>query len=200
MKNKKVLWIIIVIIGFCVFSCIVAPFLPDEESTQENNISNEESLELDDDEIIYSKNEKINKFINDFNTINSDYAFDIDMIDNSLSYKTYIYNKKLRSIEILSKTDKEKNMISIQMENYGDTTELKNMYGAMMKVFIKNITADKINELWNQLINGKYTIDYAENNDALKYQNVYMSFSDSGDVEVYGKVHFCFVRIYGEWQ
>lgn len=122
------------------------------------------------------------------------------MIDNSLSYKTYIYNKKLRSIEILSKTDKGKNMISIQMENYGDTTELKNMYGAMMKVFIKNITDDKINELWNQLINGKYTIDYAENNDALKYQNVYMSFSDSGDVEVYGKVHFCFVRIYCEWQ
>lgn len=200
MKNKKVLWIIIGIIGFCVFSCIVAPFLPDEETTQENNISNEESLEIDDDEIIYSKNEKINKFINNFNTINSDYAFDIDMIDNSLSYKTYIYNKKLRSIEILSKTDKGKNMISIQMENYGDTTELKNMYGAMMKVFIKNITDDKINELWNQLINGKYTIDYAENNDALKYQNVYMSFSDSGDVEVYGKVHFCFVRIYGEWQ
>jgi len=198
MKNKKNLLIILGVVGFCIFCCIIAPLLPDE-----NNMQNENSNELvnennNEDEVVYTKNEKINEFLNEFNKKNPEYAFNSEMIHNQLSHKVYVYNNVLKSIEILSKTDNGKNMISIQMDKYGDTNELKNMFSAMMKVFVEDIAEEKITDLWSQLIEGNYTIDYSENRNALQYENVYMSFSDSGEVEVYGKPHYCFVRIYGE--
>ena len=198
MKNKK-MYIIIAVVAFCIFCCLVAPFLPDDKNVQ-NQDNNGIVEDSDNNEVEYTKNEKINKFVNEFNKINPDYAFDTDMISNNHYHKIYVRNTNFRNIEILAKTDNGRDMISIQMEKYGDTTDLKNMFNAMMKVFIKDITEEKINELWNQLLEGKYSIDYSENANALKYENVYMSFSDSGAVEVYGKSHFCFARIYGEYK
>ena len=92
-------------------------------------------------------------------------------------------------------------MISIQIEKHtSDSSDFRNIFNSFMKIFVPNISNEVLNNLFKNLINGDYTIDYSENENALKYENVYLSFNDSGSVKVKGQEHFCFIRMYGEYK
>lgn len=195
MNDKKKKIIIGVVIGI-VFLGIVGNLLPNKqtENVEDNKIEEEKQEE-------FHQDKDINRFILDYNKTNPNNAFTKEEVSKTLNYKTNINNHTIKSIELSYHTndiDKE-NYISIQLENYGDTTNLKQVYKEMMKTIDKNITDDKLNELWNNITTKYYEVDYRENEKAFKYNDIYLSFSDSGNVEVYGQKHFCFVRIYGKY-
>ena len=194
-KNKKV--IIVVVIGIVVLG-IIEMFLP---SKQNVNIDDKKTGNIEETQEVFHQDKDINRFILDYNKTNPNNAFTKEEVSKTWDYETIIYNHSIKSIELSYHTndiDKE-NYISIQLENYGDTTNLKQVYKEMMKTIDKNITDDKLNELWNNITTKYYEVDYRENKNAFKYNDIYLSFSDSGNVEVYGQKHFCFVRIYGKY-
>lgn len=194
---KKTIILIICIFATTILTGCDVYTEPDYDNHVENN-ETEMKEELDD---IYAKNEKINKFLNEYNSLNPATIITKDMISPRNNSIIYIHDTGFRGFEILSKTDNGKEMISIQIEKHtNNSSDFKNIFNSFMKVYVPTISNEKLDELFNNLINGNYTIDYSTNENALKFENVYLSFNDSGAVEVYGQEHFCFIRMYGEYK
>ncbi len=191
----------IIILIICIFATTILTGCDIfTESDYHNQVENNETKikeELDD---IYAKNENINRFLNEYNSLNPSLIITKDMVSPRNNSIIYVHNTGFRGFEILSKTDNGKEMISIQIEKHtSNTSDFKDIFNSFMKVYVPTISNEKLDELFNNLINGNYTIDYSTNENALKFENVYLSFNDSGSVEVFGQEHFCFIRMYGEY-
>ena len=199
--NKKTNFIIVgIVFILLIFGVMYSDDEKNINTDEENNINNDVIENIEKLENIYEKNEHINKFLNEYNATNPSLKITKDMVSARNNSIIYIHNTDFRGFQILSKTDNGKEMISVQIEKHtNDSLDFKNLFDSLMKVYIPKISNERLDELFKILINGNYSIDYINNEEALKYENVYLSFSDSGSVSVYGRDHFCFIRLYGEY-
>ena len=163
----------IVIIAIVVF--VIACSIPYMNRGTESSVGSESSIDYSVDH----RKEFIEKFISDFNNRYPEYS--LPKASSNLGWKQYIHNDKKQNIEIIANHDSE---FVITVDTYEDRDDMGKLFTALLSMFVDE---DKLDGIWEKLIN------YSEGE--MKYENTELSYSDSGDMEVYGKSHFKWAKI-----
>jgi len=165
LRNLNTRYILIAVIVLIVLVCSI-PYINREKPSPQ---------------YIDQRQEKIERFIEDFNKKNPEYSFNSEEITKTISWKYNIHNKKKQNIEIISSTE---NKFIITVDTYEDKTELGKLFCSILAMFVSNANLDSV---WSELT--------SEDHKEMEYQGTKLTYNDSGEQEVLGKAHYKWAKI-----